>query len=99
MYYPNPYDKHAVRIFLYHLVKFVRDAILSGLWAWVTLGTEKFQGPSKRRIIMTNILVMLVSVLCVPHVIFFAIYDAQGLIVPIIIISLVAIAFFNLRQF
>jgi len=74
-------------------VKFVRDAILSGLWAWVTLGTEKFQGPSKRRIIMTNILVMLVSVLCVPHVIFFAIYDAQGLIVPIIIISLVAIAF------
>ena len=71
----------------------MRDAILSSLWAWVSLGTEKFQGPSKRRIIMTNILLMLVSVLCVPHVLFFAIYDAQGLIVPIVIISLVAIAF------
>ncbi len=42
---------------------------------------------------MTNILVVLVSVLCIPHVIFFAVYDFQALRIPIIMITLVAIAF------
>jgi adenylate cyclase len=61
--------------------------------AWVSFGTEKFQGPAKRRIIMTNILVVLVTVLCVPHALFFIIYDAEALRIPIIMIILVAIAF------
>lgn len=69
------------------------DAVLSRLLAWVSLGTEKFQGPAKRRILMTNILVMLVTALCVPHVLFFLAYDASALRTPIIFITLVAIAF------
>ena len=90
---PKPLRQACCKGFSLPFGEFVRDAILSGLWAWVSFGTDKFHGPAKRRIIMTNILVVLVSVLCVPHVLFFLVYDAQGLMVPIILISLVAIAF------
>lgn len=69
------------------------DAVLSRLLAWVSFGTDKFQGPAKRRILMTNILVMLVTALCVPHILFFLAYDASALRIPIIFVALVAIAF------
>lgn len=42
---------------------------------------------------MTNILVVLVTALCVPHLLFFLAYDAQALRIPIILITVVAIAF------
>lgn len=42
---------------------------------------------------MTNILVVLVTALCVPHILFFVAYDAQALRVPILLTLTVAIAF------
>ncbi len=71
----------------------MRDAILSRLLAWISFGTEKIEGPARRRIIMTNILVVLVSTLCVPHILFFVLYDVQGLWIPILIVTGCAIAF------
>jgi adenylate cyclase len=65
----------------------------SALLAWISFGTEKFEGPAKRRIIMTNILVMLISGLCVPYALFFALYDLNGLIIPITMIVFAAAAF------
>ncbi|PLS21887.1 adenylate/guanylate cyclase domain-containing protein [Neptunicoccus cionae] len=69
------------------------DVLKSRLLGWISFGTEKFEGPAKRRIVMTNILVMLITALAVPHAILFALYDAQALWIPICLTLFCAVAF------
>ncbi len=71
----------------------MRNAILSRLVAWVSYGTDKFDGPAKRRILMTNMLVTLISLLTVPYLIFFSLYDFSGLIIPIVVIGAAGLMF------
>ena len=42
---------------------------------------------------MTNILVVLVTALCIPHILLFVLYDAEALRIPIIMVTFVAVAF------
>lgn len=69
------------------------QAIISGLRTWISFGTEKFEGAAKRRIVMTNVLVALISGLCMPHLVFFLLWDPAGLWIPITMVALAAILF------
>ena len=71
----------------------MRNAVFARLVAWVSYGTDRFEGPAKRRILMTNMLVTLISALTVPYLIFFSLYDFTGLIVPITFIAIAALLF------
>ncbi|MEM6620354.1 MAG: adenylate/guanylate cyclase domain-containing protein [Pseudomonadota bacterium] len=69
------------------------DAVTSPLRRWIAFGTDKFEGPAQRRIAMTNMLVVLISLLCLPHLIFFVVWDPAGLWVPIAIVAAAMVAF------
>lgn len=69
------------------------DRTKSALHAWIGFGTEKFEGPAKRRIVMTNVLVVLISALCIPHLVFFLLWDPVGLWVPIVLVTVAMLLF------
>lgn len=76
----------------------LKKCLITPLAAWVTYGTDRFSGPTRRRIILTNVLVTLVSIMCLPYLIFFAVYDFQSLIVPISFLAC-AIFLFQITPF
>ncbi|MCP5088055.1 MAG: adenylate/guanylate cyclase domain-containing protein [Rhodobacteraceae bacterium] len=59
----------------------------------MSYGTDKFEGPAKRRILMTNMLVTLISLITVPYAIFFLLFDPVGLMIPIILVVSAGILF------
>ncbi|MEM7439296.1 MAG: adenylate/guanylate cyclase domain-containing protein [Pseudomonadota bacterium] len=69
------------------------QALRTRLHNWIAFGTEKYEGAAKRRIVMTNVLVVMVSCLCIPHLVFFVLWDPMGLWLPIILVAGAAIAF------
>lgn len=69
------------------------EYIVSALDKWVSYGTDKYEGSARRRIKMTNVLVTLTSALTAPYIIFFSIYDLEGLIIPILLFASAAVLF------
>ncbi|MBV1865570.1 MAG: adenylate/guanylate cyclase domain-containing protein [Rhodobacteraceae bacterium] len=59
----------------------------------MSYGTEKFEGSARQRIRITNVLVVLTSLMAVPYIVFFSIYDFEGLKYPIMLLAGTAILF------
>lgn len=69
------------------------EALKSRLRDWIFFGTEKYEGPAQRRIVMTNVLVVGISLLCIPHILFFLLWDPVGLWIPIVMVTVAALLF------
>lgn len=91
---PGPSLRHSaanINLSVSHTIMY--KLLQSSLRAWIFFGTGKFEGPAQRRIVMTNVLVFLITALCLPHLAFFLAWDASGLRVPILLVAVAALAF------
>ncbi len=71
----------------------ITETIVNSLVGWISHGTASVTGSAKRRLLMTNALVIAISLLCLPYILLFALYDFQGLIIPITLLAAAAVLF------
>ncbi len=64
-----------------------RNTLLD-LWnRWINLGTQSYDGNTRKRLVTTNLLATLVAVLTMPYTILYAFYDFHALFIPLVTLS------------
>ena len=65
-----------------------RDNKIHRLWtAWISLGTQGYDRQKQKRIMVANTLASLVSILTIPYLFLYALYDFEALKIPLLTFS------------